>query len=76
MSNSHLTSKNGDRTATADFKIPNVGQLSIEVESALPGNGSRHTAAERKSLAIRHARLLIRNLANQLDPEAQANTNV
>ena len=70
MSNSNLTWKDGDRTATANFRIPNVGQLSIEVDSALPGNGSGHTAAERKSLAIRHARLLIRNLANQLEREA------
>jgi len=70
MKNSNLTWKDGDRTATANFKIPYVGELSIEVESALPGGGSGQTPAERKSLAVRHARLLIRNLANQLDREA------
>jgi hypothetical protein len=70
MSNSHLTWTDGDRTATANFTIPYVGQLSIEVESALPGDGSGQTPEERKSLAVRNARLLIRNLANRLDREA------
>ena len=70
MSNSHLTWTDGDRTATANFAIPNVGQLSIEVESALPSDGPGQTPEERKLLAIRHARLPIRNLANRLDREA------
>jgi hypothetical protein len=44
--------------------------LSIEVEAALPDTGPEQTKEERRSLAVRHARLLIRNLANHLDREA------
>jgi len=39
----------------------------MEVHSALPGDDSKRTYEERHELAIRHARVLVRNLAKELD---------
>ncbi len=50
----------------ASFRI-HVGELTFEVESAFPGGESAHTPEEQRALAVRHARLLVRNLANELD---------
>jgi hypothetical protein len=67
MRQSKLIWKDGRKSARASFSIPLVGELNIEVESQLPGAGSMQSEAERKALALRHARLLVRNLANELD---------
>ena len=68
MRTSRLIWLDGSRNATATFRIPYVGELTIEVEAELPGD--KQTAEERRALAIRHAQLLLRNLANELDRQA------
>jgi len=70
MSKSTLQWTDEQQQAKAQFSIPYVGQLTIEVESGLPGSGSTQTPAERKALAIRHAKLLVRNLANELERQS------
>jgi hypothetical protein len=70
MKKSRLLWTDEQRQAKAQFSIPYVGQLTIEVESELPGADARQTAAERKALAIRHAKLLVRNLANELERQS------
>lgn len=67
MSASKLVWQDGRQTATADFSIPHIGQLKLEVYSAFPGDSRKRTTEECHELAIRHARLLVRNLANELD---------
>jgi hypothetical protein len=57
----------GERTAQLTFAIPHVGELSLTVHAALPGAGWRQTPEEQKELAMRHAILLVRNLANVLE---------
>ena len=62
MKKSTLLWTDDRQQAKAHFTIPYVGQLTIEVESELPGTDGPQTPAERKALAIRHAKLLVRNL--------------
>jgi hypothetical protein len=66
-SNLKLAWEYGGRSATATFAILNVGELSLRVEAELPGTDGRQTPEEQKQLALRHARLLARNLMNALD---------
>ncbi len=70
MATNRIIWKDGDRNTEASFRIPYVGELTIQVESELPGSGTKQTEEERRALAIRHAQLLIRNLANELDRQA------
>lgn len=58
------------RVAKAAFSIAQVGRLSFEVEAELPGAGPGQTKEERHALALRHAKLLVRNLANELERQA------
>ena len=67
MSASKLVWNETERQAKAAFSIAHVGRLSFEVEAELPGAGARQTPEERHALALRHARLLVRNLANELE---------
>jgi len=62
MGTEKLVWEQGQRTAKVTFTIPYVGKLVLEVEL-----GDRETAEERKALAFRQAKLLVRNLANTLD---------
>jgi len=57
----------GERTAKVHYSIPYVGELNLEVSAALPGAGVREPAEEQRDLALRHVRLLLRNLMNALD---------
>jgi hypothetical protein len=66
MATSRLTWKDGERNTKANFRIPYVGELSVEVEAKLPDADM----VERRALAIRQAQLLIRNLASELDRQA------
>jgi hypothetical protein len=59
--------KDGAKGAQASFTIPLVGEVSLEVEADLPATGAKQTREQRKALAMRHARLLVRNLVNELD---------
>ena len=70
MKKSRLLWTDEQQPAKAEFSIPYVGQLTIEVESELPGTGAEQTPAERKALAIRHAKLLVRNLASELERQS------
>jgi hypothetical protein len=70
MKKSKLLWTDGSRQATARFSIPYVGELTVEVESELPGADTEQSTAERRALAIRHAKLLLRNLANELDRQS------
>jgi hypothetical protein len=67
---SKLLWTDGNRQATARFSIPYVGELTIEVESEIPGAEAEQSVAERRALAIRHAKLLVRNLANELERQS------
>jgi hypothetical protein len=69
VSTEKVTWQYGERRAKANFQIPLVGKLSLEVEVQLPGGGVKETADERKELALRHARMLVRLLANSLERE-------
>jgi hypothetical protein len=69
MKKSKLLWTDENRQAKARFSITYVGELTIEVESEVPGGGSRN-AEERKALAMRHAKLLVRNLANELERQS------
>ena len=59
--------KDGEKSAQASFTIPLVGEVSLEVEADLPATGGKQTSEQRKALAMRHARLLVRNLVHELD---------
>jgi hypothetical protein len=67
MSVSKLVWNETERQAKAAFYIANVGTLNFEVESKLPGAGAWESPEERHALALRHAKLLVRNLANELE---------
>jgi hypothetical protein len=67
MSKTKLEWNDGERHSKAAFTIEYVGRVNIEVDSALPGSGARQSPEERHALALRHARLLVRNLANALE---------
>jgi hypothetical protein len=67
MSISKLEWNETERSAKAAFSISDVGHLSFEVAAEMPGAGARQTPEERHALALRHAKLLVRNLANELE---------
>ena len=67
MSISKLVWEEGDKLTKAAFTIQNVGRVTIEVESKFPGSGPNRTPDERRAVALRHARLLARNLSNALE---------
>jgi hypothetical protein len=67
MSATKLEWNDGDRQSKAAFTIEYVGRVNIEVESGLPGSGAGLSREERRALALRHAKLLVRNLANALE---------
>ncbi|WP_119271404.1 hypothetical protein [Taklimakanibacter deserti] len=70
MSKSKLIWSEEDHSAKANFTIDHVGRLNFEVASDLPGAGLDQPAAERRALALRHAKLLVRNLANELERQS------
>lgn len=72
MKKSKLLWDSAEKRAKAHFSIENIGTLSFEVEANLPGGGERQTADEKRALALRHARLLVRGLASELEREAGA----
>lgn len=57
----------GERDDQAAFSIAHIGRLNLEVEAHWPGAGLGQTPEERHALALRHAKLLVRNLANELE---------
>jgi hypothetical protein len=63
MKKSKLVWNERDGRAKAAFSISHIGQLSFEVEAELPGQ----SPAECHALALRHAKLLVRNLASELE---------
>jgi hypothetical protein len=67
MKQSKLVWAEDDGKATAHFSIDFVGDLTIQVQSDLPGTNSGQSPDDKHALAIRHAKLLIRNLASELD---------
>jgi hypothetical protein len=67
MSTSKLVWNENERGAKAAFSISHVGRVTFEVDSELPGSAARQTPEERHALALRHAKLLVRNLASQLE---------
>lgn len=67
MSNSKLTWNEENKSVKADYHIEHVGNLHFEVDSNLPGGGVRQSAEERRALALRHAKLLVRGLAAELE---------
>lgn len=69
MSTNRLTWNEETKSFKANYRIEHVGNLHFEVDSNLPG-GARQSAAERKALALRHAKLLVRNLAAELERQA------
>jgi hypothetical protein len=71
MAKSKLVWTESDKATKANFSIPYVGQLNIEVKNNLPGEGSLQTREERKVLGLRHAQLLIRSLGNEIDRQAR-----
>lgn len=58
------------RTAKASYSIPYVGEMHVTVNAELPGAGDRESADERREIALRHVRLLVRNFLNALDRAA------
>jgi len=70
MSNSKLTWNEESKTVKADYQIKHVGNLHFEVDSNLPG-GVRQSAEEKRALALRHAKLLLRGLATELERQHQ-----
>jgi hypothetical protein len=71
MSNSKLTWNEESKTVTADYHIEHVGNLHFEVDSNLPGGGARESEREKRALALRHAKLLVRGLAAELERQHQ-----
>jgi len=67
MSMTKLESSDGDRHSKAAFTIEYVRRVNIEVESGLLGSGLGLSPQEHRALALRHAKLLVRNLANALE---------
>lgn len=67
MSNSRLTWNEETRSFKADYHIEHVGNIHFEVDSNLPGGGMRQSAEEKRALALRHAKLLVRGLAAELE---------
>jgi hypothetical protein len=70
MTKSKLIWSESDHLAKANFTIDHVGRLNFEVASDLPGTGERQPAEERRALALRHAKLLVRNLASELERQS------
>jgi hypothetical protein len=67
MAKTKLHWESVDRIAKAEFSIEHVGSLRFEIDSKPPDDGARQSAEERKALALRHAKLLVRNLASELE---------
>ncbi len=70
MSTSKLTWNEETRTFKANYHIEHVGNIHFEVDSNLPGGGSRQSTEEKRALALRHAKLLVRGLATELERQA------
>lgn len=70
MGKSKLVWSESDHLAKANFTIDHVGRLNFEVASDLPGTGEHQPAEERRALALRHAKLLVRNLASELERQS------
>lgn len=70
MSTNRLTWNEETKSFKANYRIEHVGNLHFEVDSNLPGGGVRQSDAERKALALRHAKLLVRSLAAELERQA------
>jgi hypothetical protein len=68
MTHSKLVWNENERGAKAAFSITHVGRVTFEVESELPG--AEIAKQERHALALRHAKLLVRSLAKQLERQA------
>jgi hypothetical protein len=66
----NLIWQQGERTAKASYSIPYIGELNVEVHAELPGAGGREPADDQRKLALRHAKLLVRNLVNALDRQS------
>jgi hypothetical protein len=71
MSNSKLTWNEESKSFKADYHIEHVGNLHFEVDSNLPRGGDRQSAKEKRALALRHAQLLVRGLAAELERQHQ-----
>ncbi len=71
MSKARLTWNEEAKSFKADYHIEHVGNIHFEVDSNLPGGGARQTGEEKRALALRHARLLVRGLAAELERQAQ-----
>ena len=67
MSNSKLTWNEETKSFKANYHIEHVGNIHFEVDSTLPSGDSKQAAFERKALALRHAKLLVRSLAAELE---------
>lgn len=60
----------GERTAKASYSIAYIGELHIEVHAELAGAIGGESADDRRELALRHVRLLVRNFVDALDRNA------
>ena len=67
MSTSRLTWNEETKSFKANYHIEHVGNIHFEVDSNLPSGDSKQDAHERKALALRHAKLLVRSLAAELE---------
>jgi hypothetical protein len=72
MAKKKLSWESVERNAKGRFSMENVGSLSFEVESTLPGGAPAQTPDERRVLALRHAQLLLRGLAAELERESRS----
>jgi hypothetical protein len=70
MSEGKLSWQQTGHQAKASYSIPYVGEVSLNVEAELPGAGDLQTPEEQKELALRHAKLLVRSLAHELDRQS------
>jgi hypothetical protein len=70
MSNSKLTWNEESKSFKANYRIEHVGNIHFEVDSNLPGGGARQSPEEKRALALRHAQLLVRGLATELERQA------
>ncbi|WP_119390993.1 hypothetical protein [Taklimakanibacter lacteus] len=71
MGNTRLTWNEETRSFKANYRIEHVGNIHFEVDSNLPGGGARQSGDEKKALALRHAKLLVRSLAAELERQAR-----
>lgn len=71
MSKTRLTWNEDTKSFKANYRIEHVGNIHFEVDSNLPGGGARQSVDEKKALALRHAKLLVRSLAAELERQAR-----